>query len=124
MKRKSIMRKNASCRNDGSPVFVDLSNVEMMPEVPSVTVRVAEVRSKDDILRMKESAAKGHMIIFDTSGFADRAGGPDEARKAVRALASETNTAHYDINESVSILVQQGMRMERVRIVRKDGDGR
>ncbi len=124
MMRKGTMKKNAAGKDDRSHVFVDLNDIDAAPEAPSVMVRVAEVRSKDDILRMKESAAKGYMIIFDTSGFSRRAGGPEGAREMIRDLASETNTSHHDINEGVSVLVQSGTRMEKVRVVRKDGNDR
>ena len=121
--RKGIKKKGSANKADGSPVFVDLSNIEMASETRTVMVRVIEVHSKDDILKTKENAAKGYMMIFDLSRFEGKAEDLKDAGKSIRALASETNTAHYRINDNVSVLAQPGTRVEKVKIVRKDGNG-
>lgn len=121
---KGIRKKAAANKAGGSPVFVDLSDVEMASETQTVMVRVIEVHSKEGILRMKENAAKGYMMIFDLSHFEGNAEDLKDAGKAIRSLTSETNTTHYRINDNVSVLVQPGTRVEKVKVVRKDGNGR
>ena len=121
--RKGIKKKGSANKADGSPVFVDLNDIEMTSEARTVMVRVIEVHSKDDILKTKENAAKGYMMIFDLSHFEGNAEDLKDAGKFIRALTSETNTTHYRINDNVSVLVQPGMRVEKVKIARKDGNG-
>lgn len=124
MKLPSRRPKAPSVKAEGSsPVFVDLSDVEMHKETQTVRVRVIEVHAKGDVQKAKENASKGYLLIFDMSCFEGTAEEMKETARIIRSSASETGTAYYRINDNMSILAQPGTKVEKIRIVRKEENG-